>query len=114
MTDLPIINEDNRRILYDWVQGEFKSAKVVIAKQAIPVGDHYHKNKDEIFFLLSGKFIEMINGDETMENVEAPFKVFVPRGTYHKFTLEPDSVLLGVATELFDPNDEIKLNYEIK
>lgn len=108
MTDLPIINEDDRRILYDWAQGNFKSAKAVIAKDAIPVGDHYHLNKDEVFFLLSGKFIEMINGTERIENVAAPYKVFVPHGTYHKFTLEPGSILLGVATELFDPKDEIK------
>lgn len=108
MTDLPIINEDQRRVLFDWAQGEFKSAKAVIAKEAIPVGDHYHKNKDEVFFLLSGRLLEMINGTERVENVEAPYKIFVPRGTYHKFTLEPGSIFLGVATELFDPNDEIK------
>jgi len=102
------INEDERRVLYDWAQGEFKSCKAVIAKQAIPIGDHYHKNKDEYFFLLSGKFIELTVNEITEQNIPAPHYVFIERGMYHKFILEPGSVLLCAATELFDINDEIK------
>ena len=102
-------HEDERRILYDWASGVFKSAKAVVAKQAIPVGDHYHNKKDETFFLLTGKFIELtVTGQERLLDVPAPYAVFVPRGLYHKFILEPGSILLGVATELFDENDEIK------
>lgn len=108
MTDLLIINEDERRVLYDWAQGDFKSAKVVIAKQAVPVGDHYHNNKDETFFLLTGLFLELKVGDNIRANVLAPHRVFIPRGVYHRFILQTGSILLGVATELFDPNDEIK------
>lgn len=101
-------HEDSRRVLYDWAQGNFKSAKAVIAKQAVPVGDHYHDKKDEVFFLLTGSFLELTIGSKETFNVPSPHLVNVPRGVYHKFILEPGSILLCVATELFDKTDEIQ------
>ena len=103
-----IKHDDKRRTLYDYASGNFKSAKVVVAKEAIPVGDHYHKKKDEIFFLLQGNFIELIVGEDVRRNIPAPYIVVVKRGVYHKFILEPGSILCGVATEEFDINDELK------
>ena len=103
-----IKHEDERRILFDFAQGDFKSAKAVIVKQAIAIGEHYHNKKDEHFLLLQGKFIELVVGGSISHNVEAPYAVNVPKGTYHKFVCEAGSILIGVATELFDPNDEIK------
>lgn len=101
-------HEDERRILYDWAKGNFKSAKAVIIKKEIAVGDHLHRNKDEEFLLLQGNFVELTLGEITTFNIKAPYHVFVPRNTYHKFICSEGSILLGVATELFDPNDEIK------
>lgn len=101
-------HEDERRIIYDWAQGDFKSAKAVIVKKEIAVGEHYHRNKDEEFFLLQGRFKELQVGNLLLFNVDAPYYVSVPRLTYHRFVCEKGSVLLGVATELFDENDEIK------
>ena len=103
------IHEDDRRIIYDWALGNFKSAKAVIVKKEIPIGDHYHKNKEEEFLLLTGMFLELQVGEEITYNVKAPYKVFIPKNTYHKFICEKNSILLGTATQLFDINDEIKL-----
>lgn len=103
-----IPHEDDRRILFDWANGNFKSAKAVIVKKEIAVGDHYHNKKDEEFLLLQGKFLELIVGNITSMNIPAPYYVFIPAGTYHKFICSEGSILLGVATELFDINDEIK------
>lgn len=112
MTDLltskAVKHEDERRVLFDWAQGEFKSAKAVIVKNGIAIGDHYHKNKDEAFLLLTGSFIELIIGESKQFNIAAPYSVRIPRGVYHKFVCAEGSILLGVATELFDENDEIK------
>lgn len=102
-------HEDNRRIIYDWATGNFKSCKAVIVKEPIAIGDHYHNNKTEEFLLLQGEFIELVIGGEEYENISAPFKVVIPPGTYHRFVCTPGSILLGTATELFDPLDEIKL-----
>lgn len=112
MTDLltskAIKHEDDRRTLFDWAQGEFKSAKAVIVKKAIAIGDHYHNNKEEAFLLLQGEFMELIIGDKIERNIQAPYAVRIKRGVYHKFICTEGSILLGVATELFDENDEIK------
>lgn len=101
-------HEDDRRILFDWANGDFKSAKAVIVKKSIAIGDHYHNNKEEEFLLLQGMFTELIIGNITSHNVGAPYKVTIPRGTYHKFVCTEGSILLGVASELFDEKDEIK------
>lgn len=101
-------HEDDRRIIYDWCQGDFKSAKALITKKICTVGDHHHLNKDEYFFLLQGKIFEMKLGEEIKKDIEAPFYIEVKRGTYHRFLLEEGSILLGTATELFDEKDEIK------
>lgn len=107
------IHTDNRRTIYDWAEGNFKSSKAVIIHERIAVGDHYHKNKDEEFFLLKGTFLELQVGNDKQYLVQAPHKVFIPRGTYHKFICEVGSILLGTATELYDENDEIRENNSI-
>lgn len=103
-----ISHTDERRKIYDFAQGEFKSAKAVIVIDEIPIGDHHHNNKTEEFLLLLGSFIECTVGEQTERNVPAPVKLIIPPGTYHKFICKRGSILLGVATELFDPTDEIK------
>lgn len=103
------VHEDERRIIFDWAEGDFKSAKAVIIHEPINIGDHYHNNKTEEFLLLTGEFLELQLGTETQFNVKAPHKVIVPKGLYHRFVCTKGSILLGTATELFDENDEIKL-----
>ena len=100
-------NEDERRILYDWADGDFKASKALIIKSEEAVGDHYHLKKDEVFFLLKGKAKRVIIGTQESFDIEAPAKWECKRGTYHLFLLEKDSMLLCSATELFDPYDEI-------
>lgn len=50
---------DNRRTIYDWAEGNFKSAKALIVHEPINIGDHYHNNKVEEFLLISGEFLEL-------------------------------------------------------
>lgn len=103
-----IKHEDDRRIIFDWAQGDFKSAKVVLIKEEIAVGDHHHNKKDEHFFLIKGSFKEIVLGDTIINNINAPHIINVPRGTYHKFICTAGSILLGVATEVYNQEDEIK------
>lgn len=103
-----MIHEDNRRIIYDWANGNFKSLKTVYVKEPINIGDHFHKNKDEHFMLVSGEFLELQLNDDTLFNIKAPYIVEVLRNTYHRFICSPGSILVCGATELFDVNDEIK------
>ena len=101
------IHEDSRRRLIEWAEGGFKVCKVVIASEDCVVGDHHHMKKDEKFLLLSGRCKSAtIGGSETVDP-RPPFFFDVPRGIYHRFELEKGAVLLGVATERFDKDDEI-------
>jgi mannose-6-phosphate isomerase-like protein (cupin superfamily) len=98
-------HEDNRRVLIEWVEDSpMRSCKVVIAKGETVVGEHYHKNKDEIFYLLIGR------GEYNLGGNWFPFgdPLFIPRGTWHSFRLSDGAILLGAASEPFDINDEIK------
>ncbi len=102
------VHEDDRRKLIEWANGDFKVAKALIAKSDCIVGDHYHREKDEKFLLLSGVANRVIIGDGSWDAVKAPAQFIVYRGSYHLFDLAEGSVLLGVATAEFDPGDEIK------
>jgi mannose-6-phosphate isomerase-like protein (cupin superfamily) len=102
-----ISHEDSRRIIYDWSSNGL--SKAVIVKDAIAIGDHHHNNKDEEFFLLQGEFKELIIGDLAIKNISAPYYVFIKKGVYHKFICTPGSILLGISTAPFDPEDEIKM-----
>lgn len=102
------VHEDERRKIIDWANGLFRSTKALIAKAGCIVGDHYHRNKDERFLLLSGRASYVVIGNETWGNIEPPYVWDVPRGSYHRFELDEGSVLLGVGTEEFDEADEIK------
>lgn len=101
-------HEDQRRIIFDWAQGNYKSLKAVFVKQEIALGDHYHLNKDEIFFLAQGEITEMTLDKQVTLNLKAPYVINVPRHTYHKFICSPGTIIFGAASELFDENDEIK------
>lgn len=103
-----MVHKDERRTIYDWANGVFKSIKTVYVHDTIPIGDHYHNNKDEHFMLVQGKFLELQIGDGTLVDIKAPYIVLIKRGTYHRFVCEPGSILVCGATERFDPNDEIK------
>jgi quercetin dioxygenase-like cupin family protein len=100
-------HEDARRILIEWASGDFKVAKVLIAKAGCVVGDHYHRDKDEEFLLLSGSGRVQL-GDTPSYEIVGPATVVVPRGTYHRFELSEGAILLGVGTAEFDQEDEIK------
>lgn len=95
-------HEDDRRVLFDWAEGDFKSAKALIIKSEEPVGNHSHDNCNEEFLLLQGEFKEMIVGETNWTDVKAPIKITVKRGVYHKFVCSVGSILLCVASEKFN------------
>lgn len=97
------IHEDERRKLAE-ITGDFKALKLLSAKEDCVVGDHYHKNKDEKFILLRGAGKYQIN--QEIGELRLGEVYVCERGTYHKFALEKGALLLGTASELYDPNDE--------
>ena len=102
-------HEDDRRILIEWVRDmPLRSPKAIVAKTEEGIGDHYHRNKEEVFFLVRGTAKRVVVGDAEERDVVAPRKWIIPRNVYHIFVLEKDAVLISAATDVFSPDDEIR------
>lgn len=98
-------HDDDRRTLTEWVKDfPLRTCKVLEVKQDSRLGDHYHKEKDEIFYLLKGHgFVTL--GDKTDELRQGDI-VFAHRGTKHTFELKKGSILLEAGTKPFDKSDD--------
>ena len=98
-----MIHEDDRRILEDWAE-----AKVITAKKDCVLGNHYHKIKTEKFMLLEGSAHMTIH--TMIGNVRRKMKLnqfyTIEPNTKHSFELKDKSVLLGLCSHEFDPNDD--------
>lgn len=108
INSLPVdTHEDDRRVLVEWVKDfSLRTCKVIILKKDTSIGNHYHKKKDEIFFLLQGK------GEVELDGEREPLKlgdvVFAGKGTKHTFHLIEGSILLEAGTKPFDKSDDYK------
>lgn len=108
VSPLPPISIDHRRALTEFGSGgNWKACKYLEITEDSVIGHHYHKNKDESFFLARG------SGTATLSAmaypIEAPCLIDVPRGIYHSFNLEKGSILIGLASEEHDPSDDHKI-----
>lgn len=98
-------HSDARRELVEWVQdGHVRACKVLTAKTDCVVGSHSHRKKHEWFYLASGEGKMTLDG-ETFQMVQNQ-TVLVRRGLVHSFELKKGAVLLGAASEPFDPKDD--------
>lgn len=106
--ELKLVSEDNRRRLSEIGNGKsWKVCKILEMKEDGLVGNHYHKKKDEMFLLWEGSGTFVVEKETSVQF--APYSVFIPRGTYHAFTLKKGSVLIGLVTEEHDPSDDYKI-----
>lgn len=111
--ELKLVHEDDRRALYELGEGgNWKVCKYIEAKEQCVLGNHYHKNKDELFLLVKGRgcFYYGSEHEGFIEKIEvAPFSLLINRDTYHTFVLDPGSILICLASELHDPKDDYKI-----
>lgn len=75
---------------------------------------HYHKNKDEVFYLHSGKMIVKYGKDDNPELAEQIVlfpgqNFYVPIGLRHQMTALEDSELFEFSTQHFD-SDSYRIN----
>lgn len=96
-----MIHEDDRRVLEDWPE-----AKIITAKKDCVLGNHYHKIKTERFVLTSGWAI--ISRGDQVEEMKIGKLYEVTPGVMHSFHLSKDSVMIGLCSHVFDPNDDYK------
>ena len=96
-----MIHEDNRRILEDWPE-----AKFITAKQDCILGDHYHKVKTEKFILVKGECTAAIGSDFIIMKIGQLYTI--EPNTRHTFELTAGSVLIGLCSRAYDPQDDCK------
>ena len=68
---------------------------------------HFHKIKDEVFYLQSGKMVVKFSWEDSNENaneiiLEAGQNFYVPTGLRHQMIALEDSELFEFSTEHFD------------
>jgi mannose-6-phosphate isomerase-like protein (cupin superfamily) len=107
LSPLNKVSEDNRRAIFEFGNGgNWKVCKLLNIKEDCVIGDHYHKNKDECFLLISGEADVILDGK--LFEVE-PFTVIdVPKFVHHTFNIKNGSLLLCLASQEHNPKDDHK------
>ncbi len=96
---------DGRRTLIEFIQDtSIRTAKVIYVKEDSFLGNHYHKKKEDIFFLVKGSGTYTLDGKQ--ELFKAGDTVLVKPGVKHTFYLIKDSILLEASTTPYDKEDE--------
>lgn len=107
---LPIFkHEDDRRLLVEYVHDiPTRNIKVLYIKQDSVLGKHYHKLKDDIFYLIkgSGKYIL----DEIEENFVEGDSFYVPRGVTHTLKMKAGSIIIESSSEPYEKGDEHEIS----
>lgn len=105
---LPIVkHEDERRSLVEYISDfPIRTSKILTVKENSVLGNHYHKLKDDIFYLLKGSGTAVINNRAT--DFKKGDCLLVKKGTSHAFTLKKGSILIESSTTPYDKTDEYK------
>ncbi len=103
-----VIHEDNRRYLAEYISDfPIRTSKVMYVKEDCVLGSHYHKLKDDIFYLVKG------SGTAVLNNRAMDFKkgdcLLVKAGSKHAFTLKKGSILIEASTTPYDKTDEYQV-----
>ena len=82
------------------VNNELYCGKILHLKKGKKCSIHYHKNKDETFYILEGKIKLELFGETKIMNIGD--KIRLKPYTLHRFTGLEDSKILEISTQHFD------------
>ena len=103
------VREDDRGKLVQVVTGDFKQLNCLEIKEAQSFGYHYHKDKEEVFFVSKGVILLDIDNEltgVTHSQLFTPGTCFlVERCDRHTITGITDAVLIEVMTEVYNKDD---------
>lgn len=105
--NLPITkHEDHRRILTEWIADyPIRCCKVIEMKEDGEVGNHYHNEKVDTFYLLKGAGSYII-GDQ-YDFIREGDCLRAEKGETHMFFLMKGSILLEASSTPYNKEDEI-------
>lgn len=96
-----MIHEDDRRSLEDFPEG-----KLITANSDCVIGNHYHKVKTELFYLIMGEIEMTLNGESFPMQHGVCYKVSPL--DHHSFKLKVYSQMIGLCSHIYDPTDDYK------
>jgi hypothetical protein len=117
ISEWPIVHKDRRRIIREKpLDHGILLTGLEILCDTEPLGNHFHRKKTEIFYLLSGMatwYTQMLTPDQDRIGmrlhrdvmINEPFTV--PAYTAHAVKLSPGSTMACINTEPFDKADLI-------
>jgi len=82
------------------VNNKLYCGKILTLKKNYCCSRHYHKLKDETFYILEGKVLMETN--RTIKTMNKGDVIHIPQKTIHRFTGIEDSKIIEISTEHFD------------
>ena len=121
---LQLVHEDNRRAIYEVNGSDFSVQYFKINSEPVlkGLGNHYHRKKSEVFTILSGGGLVLLQdvnndgqpvGEVRVQELNPRDVVTIPSFVVHTFHLRPDSEMHCYSTKPFDPNDKDMTQFEL-
>jgi len=103
-----VVHTDTRRELVDFAfDFNIRSLKVIKSFKCQDLGNHFHKKKTELFFLVHGVIKSMnINGVNWGKQY-APFAWRVDPNEFHSILPEEGAIIVCLSDHIYDPTDEV-------
>jgi len=105
---------DERRTLIEISRGEWKQVNLLKIRKGKIVGGHYHKNKTELFYVISGLVVFTIATQDRIGThvVQTDEMIQVDPLEQHTLIACEDSVLVELMTTEFDEKNVFKYGEE--
>ena len=108
--------DDDRRTIHeeDNLDAQSSTQAFLVKAGGLPLGNHYHAKKTEIFFVIEGSVERLITASdggtgptEEFSLLQAGTMIVMPPGVAHTFFLSPGSKMICYATERFNQADMV-------
>ncbi len=124
---LGLVHEDPRRRIEEFNSpSEDYSVQEFTIHEEIPLGNHYHKTKFEVFVITEGRGRLLTlplryglggfsSDDREVEeqNVEAGMVIKIDRGIAHTFVMEKGSKMLCFSSQAFNEGDKDMVEHKL-
>lgn len=94
------IHRDARRVIRNLLKTDIKDINYYEARKGVTLGEHYHKNTFEYFFITSGRGI--LHVDDSTEKIWPKSLFVVEPGKKHSIECLTDLKFLTFLTEPYD------------
>lgn len=105
-----LVSKDARRTIHEYNDpAQDLSVQLFEIERPIPLGNHYHKEKDETFVITAGGGFVRLQGKDVCSDLrlQQGSVVMVPAGVTHTFVLREGSTMICFSSKAFNAKDMI-------